>query len=77
MTDYIAFFRGINVGGRNLISMKELVAIMEDCGNENIQTYTQSGNVVFSGKPETREKILQKQILWKYGWKDIPFQFLQ
>ena len=59
MTDYIALFRGINVGGRNLISMKELVAVMEDCGNEKIQTYIQSGNVVFSGKPETRKKILE------------------
>lgn len=58
MTDYIALFRGINVGGRNLVSMQELVAIMEDCGNVNVQTYIQSGNVVFSGKSRSSEQIV-------------------
>jgi len=58
MTDYIALFRGINVGGRNMVPMKELVAIMEDCGHENIQTYIQSGNVVFSGKSKANEQII-------------------
>ncbi len=42
----IALFRGINVGGKNLLPMKELVAVLESLGFENIKTYIQSGNVV-------------------------------
>ncbi len=52
MTNYIALFRGINVGGRNRLAMKDLVSILEGLGYENIRTYIQSGNVVLeSEKP--------------------------
>lgn len=47
MNTYIALFRGINVGGKNVITMKELVAILAKEGFDNIATYIQSGNVVF------------------------------
>jgi uncharacterized protein (DUF1697 family) len=47
MNMYIALFRGINVGGRNALPMKELVSILEDLGARNIKTYIQSGNAVF------------------------------
>lgn len=46
-TRYVALLRGINVGGKNLISMAELRATMERAGYVNVQTYIQSGNVVF------------------------------
>jgi hypothetical protein len=32
MKTYIALFRGINVGGKNALPMKELVAALEDLG---------------------------------------------
>jgi uncharacterized protein (DUF1697 family) len=52
MFTLIALFRGINVGGRNTLSMKDLVGILEVIGFEDINTYIQSGNVVFrSRKP--------------------------
>ena len=47
MNTYVALFRGINVGGKNLLPMKELVAVLECLGAKNIQTYIQSGNVIF------------------------------
>lgn len=47
MNTYIALFRGINVGGKNLLPMKELVALLADLGARNIKTYIQSGNAVF------------------------------
>ena len=47
MMIYIALFRGINVGGKNSLPMKELVSILEELGCQNIKTYIQSGNVVF------------------------------
>jgi len=46
MKTYIALFRGINVGGRNSLPMKELVSILEELGCKNVKTYIQSGNVV-------------------------------
>jgi len=39
MNTCIALFRGINVGGKNILSMKELVVILEDIGARNIKTY--------------------------------------
>jgi len=44
----IALFRGINVGGNNLLPMKDLMMILEKLGAENVKTYIQSGNAVFS-----------------------------
>jgi uncharacterized protein (DUF1697 family) len=47
MKTYIALFRGINVGGRNMLPMKELKPMLERNGCLDVQTYIQSGNVVF------------------------------
>ena len=47
MNTYIALFRGINVGGKNTLPMKELVVILEKLDARQIRTYIQSGNVVF------------------------------
>ncbi|MGV8083617.1 MAG: DUF1697 domain-containing protein [Coriobacteriia bacterium] len=47
MNTYIAFFRGINVGGKCSLPMKELVAILEGLGARGVKTYIQSGNAVF------------------------------
>ena len=46
MITYIVLLRGINVGGNNILPMKELVEILEGIGCTNIRTYIQSGNVV-------------------------------
>ena len=47
MTCWIAFLRVVNVGGNNILPMKELRAAMEAAGFEQVRTYIQSGNVVF------------------------------
>jgi uncharacterized protein (DUF1697 family) len=47
MKTYIALFRGINVGGRHSLPMKELKLVLEKAGCIDIRTYIQSGNVVF------------------------------
>src|ERR671916_1642099 len=52
MKTYIAFFRGINVGGNNVLPMKELVALLENLGSQNVKTYIQSGNAVFQNEEE-------------------------
>jgi uncharacterized protein (DUF1697 family) len=48
MARYVALLRGINVGGKNLIPMPALKAAFEEDGFEDVRTYIQSGNVVFS-----------------------------
>jgi uncharacterized protein (DUF1697 family) len=49
---WIAFLRGINVGGNHSLPMKELAALLEQNGCRDVKTYIQSGNVVFKD-PET------------------------
>ncbi|HEU0246772.1 MAG TPA: DUF1697 domain-containing protein [Gaiellaceae bacterium] len=44
---FVALLRGINVGGKSLISMAELRALLSSLGFEDVVTYIQSGNVVF------------------------------
>jgi len=43
----VALLRGINVGGRNKLPMRDLVAIFVDAGCTDVTTYIQSGNVIF------------------------------
>ncbi len=52
MYTYIALFRGINVGGKNSLPMKELASIFEILGASNVKTYIQSGNVLFQSASE-------------------------
>jgi uncharacterized protein (DUF1697 family) len=47
MIQYVALLRGINVGGKNLIKMTDLMACFEAQGFANVRTYIQSGNVLF------------------------------
>lgn len=60
MTIYIALFRGINVGGHNIIKMAELRNLFKKMELRNVKTYIQSGNVVFESEEE--EKALQNRL---------------
>lgn len=53
MKPWIALLRGINVGGKHVLPMKNLVSLLEDLHCQNVMTYIQSGNVVF--KSEERD----------------------
>lgn len=48
MARYVALIRGINVGGNHLIKMAELKDCFEELGLRDVQTYIQSGNVLFT-----------------------------
>jgi uncharacterized protein (DUF1697 family) len=48
---YLALLRGINVGGRTSLPMAELVRLCEAAGCTGVQTYIQSGNVLFNAEP--------------------------
>src|SRR5205823_11057642 len=47
-TRYVAILRAINLGAHNRISMKDLQRLFADLGHDDVSTYVQSGNVVFS-----------------------------
>jgi uncharacterized protein (DUF1697 family) len=61
MKTYIALFRGINVGGKNILPMNELVTVLENMGARNVKTYIQSGNAVFHSE-ETNASVLANKI---------------
>lgn len=56
---WIALFRGINVGGNNILPMKELVAVLEELGLANVRTYIQSGNAVFQSTRKSVARLRQ------------------
>lgn len=60
MTVYTAFLRGINVGGKNIIRMSELKQAFKAMGFIEVQTYIQSGNVIF--KSDEGEEFLRRKI---------------
>jgi uncharacterized protein (DUF1697 family) len=56
MDRYVALLRGVNVGGKNKIAMKSLAALFSDAKCRHVETYIQSGNVVFSADAATARK---------------------
>ncbi len=68
----IALLRGINVGGKNRLPMKELAAMFVDVGCEDVRTYIQSGNVLFRVEPTLGEDIpslISTSILSRFGYR--------
>jgi hypothetical protein len=48
MDIYVALLRGINVGSKNRVKMADLQGMFLDLQLGRVQTYIQSGNVLFS-----------------------------
>lgn len=72
MTTYIALLRGINVSGQKSIKMAELRTQLEDLGFANVQTYIQSGNIVFDFekyRSADLENLIRTKILDQYGFE--------
>lgn len=63
MTKYVALLRGINVGGKASVPMKELCVVCRRLGWENVTTYLRTGNVVF----DTSLKAAQLEEALEYG----------
>lgn len=74
MTTYISLLRGINVSGQKMIKMELLTEMYKGLYFENIQTYIQSGNVVFQFKKSENkdlEEIISSQIQKSFGF-EVP-----
>ena len=57
---YVAFLRGINVGGKNIIKMEKLREVFSALGFENVKSYIQSGNVIFETRKTDDKKLAAK-----------------
>ena len=62
MPTYISFLRGINVSGQKKIIMADLVRLYEGLGFTNVQTYIQSGNVIFTDNKNNPDQKPAQQI---------------
>lgn len=62
METKIAILRGINVGGKRKILMADLKKLMQDLGYHNIQTYIQSGNLIFNADDMHQNKKIAQEI---------------
>jgi uncharacterized protein (DUF1697 family) len=57
---YVALLRGINVGGNNPVSMAKLKVCLETAGFEEVTTYIQSGNVIFTAASSPRDELTRR-----------------
>ena len=72
MKTWIALLRGVNVGGKGKLPMKELVTLMERAGFGSVRTYIQSGNVVFTSSKGTARALstqIAQLISKKFGFE--------
>jgi len=74
MKTYIALLRGINVSGQKKIRMADLKAHLEELAWEGIQTYIQSGNIIFrstDNNPGQLAQAIKQKLQDKYGF-EVP-----
>ncbi len=71
MNTIIALLRGINVSGQKKIRMDDLKMLCEQIGLQKVQTYIQSGNILFQSTIEDTEELaclITEAIQQKYGF---------
>jgi uncharacterized protein (DUF1697 family) len=54
---YVAFLRGVNVGGKGIVSMAAIKEALVELGLSEVRTYINSGNVIFSTRTSGTEKL--------------------
>lgn len=73
MKKYVALLRGINVSGQKKIKMAELREWLSDAGLLSVQTYIQSGNIVFeSDQSESQTASLIEAAILKASGFEVP-----
>jgi len=64
---YAALLRGINVGGNNKISMKELKEVFEQAGMSSVKTYINSGNIIFKdARNKEQVTLVSEQAIFEH-----------
>ena len=74
MIRYIALLRGINISGKNKISMSELKTALGEKGFADVKTYLNSGNVIFSDNETDIVKLAERirAIIFEIFYLEIP-----
>jgi uncharacterized protein (DUF1697 family) len=70
MTAHIALLRAVNVGGKNLVPMAALKAMMEELGFPGTRSLLHSGNLIFDAgrrKPDALEAFLEQETETRFG----------
>ena len=69
---YVALLRGINVGGKNMVSMKSLKEHFERLGFRDVATYINSGNILFRTAEKDARKVegkIDRMLTREFGLK--------
>jgi uncharacterized protein (DUF1697 family) len=73
MKTYISFLRGINMTGHNIIQMADLKVLYQMLGFEDVETYIQSGNVIFRSSKNIEKSdislMIEEAITLKYNYR--------
>ena len=75
MKTQIAILRGVNVSGQKKIIMTELIELLESLGFTSVQTYIQSGNVIFQSNGKELAATITKAIFDRFAF-EVPTQVL-
>jgi uncharacterized protein (DUF1697 family) len=76
MPRYIAFLRGINVGGGHIVKMQELRRLFESYGFSGVESVIQSGNVIFESsetKSREMERMIEDRLERELGYRVATF----
>jgi uncharacterized protein (DUF1697 family) len=73
MTAYVALVRAVNVSGTGKLPKEELKAMGEACGFDNVGTFINSGNLLFTSKlaEASVKKRLEDQVAGHFG-RTVP-----
>lgn len=78
MTHYIALLRGVNVGGKNKVSMSVLKEAFENKGLKEVVTYINSGNILFLSELDPQEvKALCQDTIYETFGLEVPVSILK
>lgn len=69
---HLALLRGINVGGKNKLPMNDLRDLLAAAGCHDVQTYIQSGNVIFCADATVVASLpdfITAQIAERFGYR--------
>lgn len=72
MVTYLALLRGINVGGKNKLPMRDLRDTFVEAGCDDVRTYIQSGNVIFRAAPSVAAELpvlIATRIAERFGYR--------
>lgn len=56
---YIILLRGVNISGKNKVSMPKLKQLLEENKYQNVSTYLNSGNIIIESNINNKELIIE------------------